>query len=139
MGIAEAKKAAAASSAPEPAEQLQPDGAGSPEPAPEPNYYCQAKGHSTALVTRERLFYWPGEVDEAGALVMLDLGNGVQVPDQRHAPVCPACSATAPPDPLTGKPRQVRVIATPVEYDEGGHAVIPAAILSVATRAGEGW
>jgi len=137
MGIAEAKRSAAVAG-----DALAASAASAPvvDAAPVPNWYCLAPGHAPRLVTLDRLFSYEGEVDENGDLVLVDQGPGREpVPVTSKAPVCPRCSQGAPPDPLTGLPRQVRVSAVPAEYDEDGVAVIPAAILAVATRAGEGF
>lgn len=147
MGIQDAKQAAAAppaggaptavATAGEPQDVSQPD-------APTPNYYCQGKDHAARLVTVERFFHWAGEKypaghPQAGQLVMADQGPGLPaVPITSTCPVCPVCTAKgAVIDPLTGLPREARVSAIALEYNEKGEPVIPAAIRSLAARIGE--
>lgn len=147
MGIADTKRAAAAAAA-----QRQDEAAAPPPDAavPEdsqvdetPNWYCLDKRHSPALVTRDRMFYYGGEVHppghpQEGELAMVDQGNGIAVPDTSKAPVCPRCTQVAQRvDPITGLPVLVRVSACALEYDETGAPMIPAAVLSIAQRAGE--
>jgi hypothetical protein len=137
MGIADAKQAAQQGAPADPS----PPAAGS---APVPNFYCLSKDHASRLVTMERFFYFGGETyplghPAAGEVMLFDQGAGRDpVPDMSKAPVCPVCTSKGEVlDPLTGRPRVTRVSAIPLEYDENGTPQIPAAIISIAQRAGE--
>jgi len=145
MGIADAKQAiaggegaAVAEAPPEPAP------AEAPAETPLPNHYCLSKDHASQLVTRERFFYYAGEVDEKGELVLVPQGlhpvTGKPLPalpDQSKAPVCPVCSAKRGGNPLTGRPVQERVSAVPLDYNDQNEPLIPSAILEMARRIGE--
>lgn len=149
MGIQDAKQAAAAPPAggtpTAVATAGEPQDASQPDAPPVPNYYCQGKDHANRLVTVERFFRWDGERfpaghPQVGELVMVDQGAGLPaVPITSTCPVCPVCTAknTTNVDPLTGQPREARVSAVPLEFNEKGEPVIPAAILQLAARIGE--
>lgn len=141
MGIQDAKQAAQTAPPAEP----EPAAVATTDAPPVPNFYCQSKDHAARLVTIERFFRWDGERfpaghPRAGQLITVDQGPGLPaVPVTSTCPVCPVCTVkgAASIDPLTGQPREVRVSAIPLEYNEAGEPVIPAAILALAARIGE--
>src|SRR5262249_42943209 len=109
-GITAARLAVEAEAQPQPAVSEPPAVAA---PTPEPNHYCLNKDHANKLVTVERLFFYGGEVDENGDLILVPQGlhpvTGQPLPpapDLSKAPICPKCSAqyANQVDPLTGRP-----------------------------------
>jgi hypothetical protein len=142
MGIQEAKQAAgAAPPADLPTAVVTMD---APPSVAVPNYYCLGKDHAVRLVTVERFFHWAGEVHplghpKAGQLRLVEQGPGLPlVPITSTCPICPVCTEKGGAvDPFTGRLREARVSAVPLEYDEAGNPQIPRAIQAIAQRAGE--